>query len=378
MVYVPEVGFRPSEGGLGLHAPVTVQSSGRTLTVDRFVSTTAGTEVRFDLTGIAGSWQDAFDGIRTELRDESGRVYAPGRSWFSNMGIAGGVRRVASFESLPADLRRIEIAAIEGAVRVSVWLDLEPLSSSGLPLHRAAEAADTQHGVAVRVRGVALGAASTIIDLEAKAGGGIRYVRGIGALMGIRRGPTRLTLRDDKGREMLEKDPTLPPRDASGRTDVAVFPAVPADATSFELVIPYLYVEESDGEVEFGLPVGEPRRFMFGAHPIRVVSSTVVPPDPTLARSPDLRRGMSTLRLDVDLGEWHDDRRLLMPGNVLVDGTDHGFRWTPDRAGGPTNAQQVSYVAVPLTEPGSARTVVFSYPTVHLRGPWTIRFTRPA
>lgn len=376
MVYVPDLGFRPASG-LALRAPVTVTERGRTLTVDRLFSTSRATEVRCDLVGIKMPWQEAVERVSVVLRDAAGRSYAPGKWWFSNMAIEGGIRRVTSFETLPADLRRIELIATEGDVTISAWLALDPLESKGLAAHQIVDASAEVQGVTLRVRGVAFNDASTVIDLDAEAGGDIRYVRGIGALFGIRRGETKLTLRDDKGRVLTEVDPTVPPRDPMGRHDVAVFPAVAGDATALELRIDFVYAEEAEGEVEFAVPVEHARDLSFGRYPLRVLATRVVGPDSTLARSQDPRRDQSAIRIDLDLGTWHDDRRLLQPGSVLIDGSDHGFRWTPEADRGPTNAQQVSYVAIPLEEPIGKHTVTFRHPTVHIRGPWLMRFARP-
>jgi hypothetical protein len=162
-----------------------------------------------------------------------------------------------------------------------------------------------------------------------------------------------------------------------GRSDVAVFPAVPSDAHAFELEIPFVYAEEEDGVVEFTVPVDHPRELRFGTHTLRIHGSRVLEPDPRLGQSQDPRRAQPAIAIDLDLGDWSNDRRLLQPGTVLIDGSDHGFRWTPEPGRGPTNAQQVSYVAIPIENTAGEHTVTFRHPTVHLRGPWRIPFSRP-
>lgn len=376
LVYVPGLGFRPAAGGVRLRTPVEIHQGGRSLKVTRLVSTSQGTELSLDLIGTDMPWQDVMRRVVTTLRDETGRRYES-RSWSSTAVTTAGIRQTAELEPLTGDLPRVELIVTYESVTIATWLELEPLDSSSLAMHRALDAADRKHGVTIRVKGIAFAEAATVIDLEADPSGGIRWIRGIGALMGIRRGAAKLTLRDDRGRTTLESDPTVPPRVLTGRTDIAIFPAVANDATSFELEIEYVYAEEAEGEVTFAVPVVKPLELRFGAHQLRVLGSTIVAPDARLAQTPDPRRDQPCVRIDLDLGDWHDDRRLLQPGRVLVDSTDQGFRTTQTPRGGPTNAQQVESISVPLADPAAARSVTFRHPTVHLRGPWRLRFPRP-
>ncbi len=295
------------------------------------------------------------------------------------MGIGRGIRRTTSFETLPADLTKVELLVTQGGRVSSAWLDLIPLEASGLSRREPTDGSDTRHGITIRVHGVASNEVTTALDLEATADAPVRFIRGIGALMGIRRGPTKFKLRDEHGRTYYEVDPTVPPRgDPTGRTDVAVFPSLEPDAHSIELIVEYVIVEESEGEIEVSLPVTEPRSFEFGPYPIRVLASRVVAPPSPEAMPPGMHLG-DQLRLDVDLGDWRSDRRLLSPGRVLADGTDHGFRWSPTGRptdANPTNATQIQYIEIPVAEPDSVKTVTLRYPTVHVRGPFRIRFER--
>jgi hypothetical protein len=379
LVFVPEVGFRPATGGLRLRAPTTAERDGRTLTVDHLVSTARGTELRFDLTGVdPPDFRDP-SAVREQLRDPDGRSFGTGRSWSSEMAIGHGVRRTTSFETLPAELRKVELVVIHNDVASSVWLELIPLEASGLSVHESVDAADTRHGITVRVRGVASGETSTALDLAVTAVAPVRFVRGIGAFMGIRRGPTKLKLQDEQGRIYDELDPTLPPRgDPSGQTDVAVFPPLPPDARTIELVVEYVIVEESEGAAEVNIPVSEPRVLELGRYPIRVLGSRVVGPPPARSTPPGIQLG-EQLRLDLDLGGWRDDRRLLYPGRVLADGRDLGFRWSPTfppTEANPINAAQTEFIEIAVADPSSVTSVTLLHPTVHVRGPWRVRFER--
>ena len=378
-VFVPEVGLRPVSGGVRLRAPVAVEQDGRSLKVDHLVSTAHGTELRFDLEGIdPPDFRDP-SSVREQLRDADGRSFGSGRSWSSTMGIGHGIRRTTSFETLPADLTKVELLVTQGGRVSSAWLDLVPLESSGLPAREPTDLSDTRHGITISVRGVASDETSTALGLAVTAVAPVRYVRGIGAFMGIRRGPTKLKLRDEQGRIYDEIDPTVPPRgDPLGQTDVAVFPPLPPDARSIELIIDYVIVEESEGAVEVTLPVTESRRLDFGRYSIRVLGSRVVAPPPAPSTPPGVVFG-DQLRLDLDLGGWHDDRRLLYPGRVFADGGDHGFRWSPTfppTEANPINAAQTEFIEVNVADPSSIKTVRLADPTVHVRGPWRIRFER--
>lgn len=376
MVFVPELGFRPSDG-VRLRAPVSVERQGRTLKVERLVSTSAGTELRYELTSIEANWQDAARDLHDELRDEAGRKYGPGGSWWSTGWAQGGVSRVASYGPLAPEQQRVQLSVRGGSTEISAWLELAPLDGA---LRQAVEGEDTKHGVTIRVRGIATNDELTALDLEASADASVRFIRGIGAQQGIRRGSTKLPLRDDRGRELVESDPTLPPRgNPREGTDVAVFAPLPQDAASFELIVDYVVLEEKEGEVDIALPVEEPSAYEFGPYPIRVLSSRLVEPPPPEGRSPfNPSATFGAVHLDLDLGDWHEDRLLLFPGSVLSDGKDHGFRWRPSTGGEHTNAQQITNLQAPSPDPTSVRTITMRYPTVHVRGPWIVRFSRPA
>lgn len=376
-VFVPEVGFRPGSGGLRMAHPVTVEHGPQRLTVHHLVSSEVGTELAFEVSGLAIEQRlgDEARWMRDEvrLRDRRGLEYRPRpKAW-----MAGGesrpqagpatVRRSMTLEPLEPDLDRVELW-INGYVGNWVApIDLVPFDT-GLAGARL-QSSVSRHGITVALRNVSFGSDVTALDLEVVGEPPVRFVRGVGALHGMRGGPSRLVLRDDQGRLYQETDAAQHrPHDPMGRLDVATFPPAAADARVFELEVPYVVVEEAVGSADFELPVTESRPLVFGDYSIRVLSSGRVPPPKGASRV-----GWDGLSLELDLGGWQGDRRLLMPGRVLVDGRDYGYRLGPMTPG---SDEPAKHVEVPLSDPVAARRLSFRYPTVQVRGPWVVRFTR--
>jgi hypothetical protein len=378
-VLVPEVGFRPASGVLRMAHPVVVEHGSARLTIHHLVSSGVGTELAVEISGVAVVEQRSGDQppwLRDELkiRDEQGREYGPLKRTWS----AGGqsiprsglstLQRSMTLEPLDPRSRRVELR-IDGSV--GQWIapiDLVPFDPAlaGALL----ETKVARHGITITLQHVTFGSEVTALDLQVVAEPPVRSVRGLGALFGMRRGPSRLVLKDSHGRFYEEVDaPAQRPRDPMGRVDVAQFVAVPPDAGTLELEVPYVIVEEADGVAEFDLPVTEPRALTFGAYPIRVLASGRV------VRPPEVpaRVVWDGLSLELDLGSWQGERRLLMPGRVPVDGQDHGYRFGPVTPG---VDEPVKHLEIPLTDPTSAQRISFRYPTVQVRGPWTLRFPR--
>jgi hypothetical protein len=382
LVFIPELGFRAEKGSLILRAPVSVRHEGKTLTVLRLVSTTEGTELNYVLEDTQAPGRDAARDVREELRDESGRAYGPGGSRWSSGWSGSRIGRIRSYEPLPPELRRVQLVVTESGSEIGMWLDLEPLESAGLLRRESIESRDTRHGVTIELRGMAIGDGSTVLDLQVATEPWVKQVRGIGARSGIRRGPTKLRIQDDKGRELVEFDSPVPPRadPSGGKVDIAVFPRLPNDAQWFDLVIDYVVVEEAAGEVVIRLPVTEPRTLRFGPYEIRALSSRVVGPPAEAARSPfNPEEALAAVRVDLELGDWHGDRRVLYPGSVLADGGYQRLRSRPTPTeGSAVDTQQITYLDALSPDPAAVREITLRFPTVQLRGPWTIRFVRPA
>ena len=377
-VFVPEVGFRPGSGGLRLARPVAVEQGRKRLTVHHLVSSQIGTELAFEVSGLAIERRpDARpQWMRDEVRllDERGREYRPSpRAWMAGgesrpQGGSATVRRSMTLEPLESQVHRVELR-INGYVGdwvVPIDLILFDTGLAGTKLTSSV----SRHGITITLRNVSFGAEVTALDLEVVAEPPVRFVRGLGALHGMRRGPSRLVLRDDHGRLYEETDATQHrPQDPMGRVDVATFPPIPPDARALELEVPYVVVEEGVGTAEVELPVTEPRRLVIGDFQIQVLRSGRLVPPPKAAS----RVGWDGISLELDLGDWQGDRRLLMPGRVLVDGHDYGYRLG---AMSPGIDEPAKHLEIPLSDPTTAGQVSLRYPTVQVRGPWTLRFPR--
>ncbi len=377
-VFVPEVGFRPASGGLRMAHRVLVEHGSARLTVHHLVSSGAGTELAVEISGLALKQHsgDEQSWMRDEvkLRDEQGREYGPmSKTWAAGgqstpRGELTTVRRSMTLEPLDPQSRQVELR-IDGSI--GQWIapiDLVPFDPglAGTSLNTKV----SLHGITISLQQVTFGSEATALDLNVVAEPPVRLVRGLGALFGMRRGPSRLVLQDSHGRLYEEIDaPTQRPRDPMGRVDVAQFVAVPPDAGTIELRVPYVIVEEAEGVADIDLPLTEPRALAFGPYPIRVLASGRV------VRPPELPAHVAWdgLSLELDLGSWHGDRRLLMPGRVPVDGQDYGYRFG---AVTPGVNEPAKHLEIPLSDPTSARRISFRYPTVQVRGPWTLRFPR--
>jgi hypothetical protein len=376
-VFIPEIGFRAPTGGLRMTGRTTFENDSTRLTIHHLVSTPAGTELAFEISGLRltpGASEAAWMRDKVTVRDDRGREYShqPGTWVASGQSIGTGdrstVRRSMTLEPIDRDVRMVEliIRGVVGdwVVPVAVAPLDETLTGTALAT------SDSRDGITVTLRHVTFGAQVTALDLEVAADASIRFVRGLGALFGLRRGPSQLVLRDSRGREYAEVEaPPSQPSDPMGKTYVAVFGTVPADAGAIELRVPYVVVEEVDGVADFELPVATPRALTFGRYPIRVMGSSPLAPRPS---APTHAQHLG-VALQLDLGDWVGDRRLVVPGRVHVDGGDHGYSFGPLSPGEDAPAREIQ---VRLADPDAARRVSFRYPTVQVRGPWVLRFLR--
>src|SRR5207245_1125259 len=182
-------------------------------------------------------------------------------------------------------------------------------------------ASDTRHGVTVTVRGIVAGAEQTALDLIALGDGPETRV-GIGGMEGLRDASTALTLRDDASRTFIEQfrqDARDQFPDPSGIAAVAIFEALPDDASELELDVPSIVIDDPRPTLDIDLPVESPREVEFGPYGLRIRGS----------RAGEVRRGprgpVPTVALDVDLGHVEDELCLLKPWRVNVDGQPGGF-----------------------------------------------------
>lgn len=242
-----------------------------------------------------------------------------------------------------------------------------PIQRSRLPAAQAASSSVTLHGITVRLVNVVADRQHTVIQLSGGAAPPIRWVRSLGRTF-----PPRRVLRDDHGREYLEQQGpgrTFP--DAGGRfTDDVQFPALPADVRHAQLTIPFVTVEEP-GDATFQVPVagkqvGDPiplnGSLTFGVYPLRVTDAEIIE-----------QRGERRLALHVDRGDWRDRRKLVHPGQVLIDGKGVAFQF-----GSEGDVGQAGTLSVALPEGIAVVTVTFQFPDVAFQGPWKLPVPIPS
>lgn len=236
LTFLPHIGFR--QAGLRLAREHRVEQDGRTLTVTQFVSTPDGTDLTYEIHDpalggascvVPGRGPSLFDPDKVTLREGDADH---GAAFITSSGaIVGGVRRTLQARPLPPGAQAIEVrieSATFGEWRVP--LELEEFGAYGAGQLHFVDASATHEDITVHVRGISLTPTATVVRFEAATSEGAQRIIGVGGLHGMRAGDTELRLRDEHGREYAE----LPKRDAReplDRSELAVFPVLPDDAT---------------------------------------------------------------------------------------------------------------------------------------------------
>lgn len=234
-------------------------------------------------------------------------------------------------------------------------LTLTSSTQYGLPA-KALAVADTHHGVTLTARGVARSDTTTAVDIYAslEPTAQPRFMRSLGVRRHTRGDEPQLTLTDDTGREVREFA-VFDDEVASGRElhQVLVFPALDASATQCVLTIPDIVLTEHNGAWTT-LAVPSESNLRFGTFDVRGTVSNV-----------QSRRGPA-VRVLLDDGGWRDDRRLLYPETVWVNGRHGGIGWE----GSPPAGEPCSVNAANPED--DAHKVMLESPVVRLRGPWRL------
>jgi hypothetical protein len=380
-VWIPGVGFR-SANALRMPQRTIVRHGERALAVVLLVSSDLGTELTFEIKDdrleddcLAGKFDHrALMKLDVTLRDESGRDYARSQALHEGIGLGqhefGFFQRRLGFEPLRDDTRRVVIE-VDGALGAwSVPIDLRPIADTGVTIQRTVDRATTKHGVSVRLIGIAMSNTETVIEVDATWSPPITAIRAIGALM-QRQGSDRLVLIDDQGEqhhEELSRESVQRPREDPAHT-IAKFPALPPAVRALTLVVPSVVVEESDATLEFRVPMTEQRDVHFGPYPMRLGPASVAH---DLLDAPGAPPGYG-LRFALGPTAWHEDRRAVRPTRISVDGAEqkgYGWGWHPE--------PDMTNYTVTLKSGATPTTVTLERPMVSVRGPWEIRFERPA
>jgi hypothetical protein len=371
LIFVPGIGFRPSASAT-LPTPVSAERGEWSVTIERFMRSAEKTELVFSLTGPGGPPMSGTSFHRPEpppwmhlpisLRHAGGTIELTneGRQGPSGMSARPGthlrtIHPTVRFPPLPADTMELEVVFDGAPGNWAVPLTLTSSTQYGLPA-KSLEVADSHHGVTLTARGAARSDTTTAIDIYAslEPTPEPRFMRSLGVKRHMRGDEPQFTLNDDTGREVREFA-VFDDEVASGRElhQVLVFPALDASATRCVLTIPDVVLAEHNGAWTT-VAVPSETTVRFGTFDVRATVTKV-----------QSRRGPA-VRVFLDDGGWRDDRRLLYPETVWVNGRHGGIGWE---------------AAPPPGEPSSvnadnpeedAREVMLESPVVRLRGPWRL------
>jgi hypothetical protein len=376
-VYVPGVGFRSADA-LRMPERTIVRQGERAMAVMSVVSSEAGTELEFEVKDdrldddyCSGKVQHgSLVNVDVRLLDEHGRRYARssrGEGFGFGQHAFGSFSRRCCFEPLHPDARRV-VLEVDGAFgQWTVPVDVVPITDTGVAPQKTVDRATTKHGITLRLVGIAVREEDTFVELDATWTAPIAAIHGIGAMI-QRQGDDRLVLIDRQGRrydEELSRETTQRPFDKRERT-TAKFPALPPDATELNLIVPAVVVEDSDAALEFALPIQDAREVRFGPYPMRLGPAGLVH---DLLQEPGKPPGYG-LRFAIGPLGWHEDRRVLGPMRISVDGVEHscgyGWGWHPEPG-------MRSYT-VDLKAGEEPKIITLARPLVSIRGPWEIPF----
>ena len=369
LVFVPGVGFRTSASAT-LVTPVTVERGEWSVTIEKVLRGPEKTELVFSLTGPGGPPVTGVGFERPEpppwmhlpisLRHEGGVVELTNEGRQGPSGFSAGrgshlrtIHPTVRFPALPPGTNELEVVFDGAPGNWALPVTLTASTQYGLPA-KALEVADTHHGVTLTALGVARSDTTTAVDIYASldATPEPRFMRSLGLRRHKPGDEPEFTLTDDVGDEVREFA-VFDDEVASGRQlhQVLVFPALDASATRCVLTIPDVVLAEHNGAWTT-VAVPSKSDFRFGTFDVRATVTKV-----------QSRRGPA-VRVFLDDGGWRDDRRLLYPETVWVNGRHGGISWD-----GPRSAGEPCGVNAENPE-DDAREVMIESPVVRLRGPW--------
>jgi hypothetical protein len=373
LVFVPGVGFRPSASAT-LVTPVTAERGEWSVTIERLLRGPQKTELVFSLTGPGGP---PMSGVRFERPEPPTWMHLPitlrhaggsidltneGRQGPSGFSAGAGsplrtIHPTVRFPALPPGTNELEVVFDGAPGNWAVPVKLSASTQYGLPA-RALEVADSHHGVTLTSRGVARSDTTTAVDIYASLEATVepRFMRSLGLRRHRPGEEPEFTLTDDAGDELREFA-VFDDEVASGRElhQVLVFPALDPRATGCVLTISDVVLAEHNGAWTT-LAVPSESTIRFGTFDVRA----------TVTKEQS-RRGPA-VRVLLDDGGWRDDRRLLYPETVWVNGRHGGIGW--DRS--PSTGEPCGVNAENPED--DAREVMIESPVVRLRGPWRFEF----
>jgi hypothetical protein len=337
------------------------------LTLGELIATPQGTDLTYHLTGLTGDegYTPRQDVVAIAKAGEE-RVLTRGSfSFGSDRAVLR--RRISSTSVIPPWTGPVAVAiAIAGVGEFRLAAELRPFGPETDAPRRDVNTSVTHEGITVTVRGVGAAREETAVEIEVQVGERECCV-GIGALSGHRFGPTALSLSDESGRVYMER--WQEPGNIDHAT-LALFQPLHPDAREVELTVPYIFVEEPETSEAFPLPVTSPVETRLGGHGIRILATARVPANP---RTRSIHSQQPALGVELDLGGWHGDRRVLLPGGPLVDGDfcNIGYRMPGLDMRRPEPLDRLEITGDRVL---AAKTLGFRRPTIQVRGPWRIRF----
>ena len=376
LTFLSGVGIR--HAGRRIRHPVSLERDGVTLTVEELVCSPDGTDLVYAFTdgtdgaacvvpGPSAGRLEAQDRIalRTAAMDDAQHI---GAMATSVRAIRGGVRRIVHGKAVDAGAQvDLEISsAFYGDWRLTLGLD--PFGDSDEDRVHPVEASIAHAGIAIRVLGLSSGPSATAVLFQASGDAPVAEIVGVGGLHDMRRGPTALQLRDERGRAYSERPLRQEPYRVAG-AHVAVFEPLDAESHELDLEIPFVYLRESEGAATVAVPVTAPVAVDLGKRRISVLSTGEAPD------SPRRRNFGPALAVALDLGGWRGDARVLFPTRVLVDGRDRGLGY--GNGVNTTDPQPVATIEVRMPEPLEVKELTLVGTTVQIRGPWRVHFARP-
>jgi hypothetical protein len=362
MVYLADIGFRPP--GVRLVRPVRTAIEGRALTLAELIATREGTDLTYYLTGLTGDegYTPRQDVVAIRADTTEHELTRGAFSFGSDRSVLR--RRISSKSVIPPWTGPVSLAiAITGVGAFRLDAELRPFGPETDAPRRDVNSSVTHDGITVTVRGVGAAREETAVEIEA-AVGDRECCAGIGALHGHRLGPTALSMRDESGRVYMERW-----QEPGGfdHATLALFQPLHPEAREVEVTVPYVFVEDAAATTEtLPLPVTSPVETRVGRYGIRVLRTVGVPANP---RARAIHRQEPALGVDLDLGGWHGDRRVLLPGRPHIEG--YGYRLPGLDMRRP---EPVDRIEITGDRALAAKTLGFTRPTVQVRGPWRIRF----
>jgi hypothetical protein len=382
LVFVPKVGFRLARGAIDA-ANVVVERDGRTLTAG-ITSDRDGADIRMTVAGVAETLdfrQSRPANAPVRITDDRGRAleerparYHGTSNFYRLMEGPTLFQRIVSLDRLEPDVRAIEVVMEGEAGEWRVTIPVEPRAASG-PRGVPTDAIDIRHGVAIAAPLVARTQELTAIELTAyfveasedakqeraiEGLSSIHYGRGLGAEL--------LILRDSTGVHHLEHPHPVQDRTGRGRRrEVSLFEAMPPEAVSASLEIPYVAVRESSETVVVPVP-GETDVTLAGCRS-RVVTSRVSRSSDSTDAHPSPIEGLNgpCVRIVFTPEDPDAERQLVYSG--VMESNDRGMTMSVGRTGPPV---------IEVPDPtGDGPHVTLRGPVIRVRGPWKLEVPLP-